>query len=113
MPEMMRIFDAAEPSLIVGERNQTTVPTQALYLMNSPFISNQAASMGKLVMGKTNNNDDRIKFAYELAFSRLATNNEIYKANEFLNKVSNNSPNQQWSIFCQALLASAEFRYVD
>ena len=113
MPEMMRIFDAAEPSLIVGKRNQTTVPTQALYLMNSPFISNQAASMGKLVMGKTNNNDDRIQFAYELAFSRLATNNEINKANEFLNKVSNNSPNQQWSIFCQALLASAEFRYVD
>ena len=114
MPEMMRIFDAAEPSLIVGKRNQTTVPTQALYLMNSHFINTQAASMARRVTSNTENKDERIKFAYKLAFSRLATNDEIFNAKEFLNELSvKKNTNEKWSVFCQALLASAEFRYVD
>ena len=114
LPEMMRIFDAAEPSLIVGKRNQTTVPTQALYLMNSQFINNQAANMARRVANNAKNKDDRIKFAYNLAFSRLATIEEISNAKEFLNKLSlNKNTNEQWAMLCQALLASAEFRYIE
>ena len=114
LPEMMRIFDAAEPSLIVGKRNQTTVPTQALYLMNSQFINNQAANMARRVANNAKNKDDRIKFAYNLAFSRLATIEEISNAKEFLNKLSlNKNTNEQWTLLCQALLASAEFRYIE
>ena len=114
LPEMMRIFDAAEPSLIVGKRNQTTVPTQALYLMNSQFINNQAANMARRVANNAKNKDDRIKFAYNLAFSRLATIEEISNAKEFLNKLSlNKNTNEQWALLCQALLASAEFRYIE
>ena len=111
---MMRIFDAAEPSLIVGKRNQTTVPTQALYLMNSQFINNQAANMARRVANNAKNKDDRIKFAYNLAFSRLATIEEISNAKAFLNKLSlNKNTNEQWAMLCQALLASAEFRYIE
>ncbi len=114
LPEMMRIFDAAEPSLIVGKRNQTTVPTKALYLMNSQFINNQAANMARRVANNAKNKDDRIKFAYNLAFSRLATIEEISNAKEFLNKLSlNKNTNEQWAMLCQALLASAEFRYIE
>ena len=37
VPEVLSIFDFAEPSILVGRRNVTTVPTQALYMMNSPL----------------------------------------------------------------------------
>jgi len=114
LPEMMRIFDAAEPSLIVGKRNETTVPTQALYLMNSPFVSTQAIAMAQRVMNRTEKPIERIRLAYELAFARTASDNEVSKAQKFLNEVSEEKDTPgQWAVFCQALLASAEFRYIN
>jgi len=114
LPEMMRIFDVAEPSLIVGKRNKTTVPTQALYLMNNQFVIGQAFNMAKRVMNSTETRRDGIRLAYELAFAREATDDEISKAREFLDSVSEEKDRPgQWTVLCQALLASAEFRYVD
>jgi hypothetical protein len=114
LPEMMRIFDVAEPSLIVGKRNKTTVPTQALYLMNNQFVIGQAFNMAKRVMNSTETRRDGIRLAYELAFAREATDNEVSKAREFLDSVSEEKDRPgQWTVLCQALLASAEFRYID
>ena len=114
LPEMMRIFDVAEPSLIVGKRNKTTVPTQALYLMNNQFVIGQAFNMAKRVMNSTETRRDGIRLAYELAFAREATDNEMSKAREFLDSVSEEKDRPgQWTVLCQALLASAEFRYID
>ena len=114
LPEMMRIFDAAEPSLIVGKRNETTVPTQALYLMNSPFVSGQAVAMARRIMNRTEQPAEGIRLAYELAFARAATDDEVSKAQIFLSEVSEEKDTPgQWAIFCQALLASAEFRYIN
>ena len=83
LPEMMRIFDAAEPSLIVGKRNETTVPTQALYLMNSPFVSGQAVAMARRIMNRSEQPAEGIRLAYELAFARAATDDEVSKAQIF------------------------------
>lgn len=114
LPEMMRIFDAAEPSLIVGKRNETTVPTQALYLMNSPTVAAQANGMARRIMNRTEKTHDRIRLAYELAFARAASDDEVSDAQEFLNNVSEEKDTPgQWAVLCQALLASAEFRYID
>jgi hypothetical protein len=114
LPEMMRLFDTAEPSLIVGKRNETTVPTQALYLMNNPFVIGQAFNMAKRVMDTAEGRPDGIRLAYELAFARAATDDEVSRAHEFLNSVAEEKDRPgQWTVLCQALLASAEFRYID
>jgi hypothetical protein len=114
LPEMMRLFDTAEPSLIVGKRNETTVPTQALYLMNNPFVIGQAFNMAKRVMDTAEGRPDGIRLAYELAFARAATDDEVSRAHEFLNSVAEEKDRPgQWMVLCQALLASAEFRYID
>ena len=42
LPEILQAFDFAEPSILVGQRDVTNVPTQALYLMNSEFVLGQA-----------------------------------------------------------------------
>src|SRR6185312_15622447 len=38
LPEALALFDFAEPSLVIGERATTTVPAQALFLLNNPFV---------------------------------------------------------------------------
>ena len=42
LPAMFEVFDFPEPSETKGRREVTTVPTQALFLMNSPFVLNQS-----------------------------------------------------------------------
>lgn len=46
----LAVFDAANPDLVSGRRPQTTVPTQALYLLNSDFIHARAAKLGALAV---------------------------------------------------------------
>jgi hypothetical protein len=48
LPELVREFDGANPSFSISERSRSTVSTQALALMNSPWVSKraEAASAG-------------------------------------------------------------------
>ena len=77
LPEMMRIFDAAEPSLIVGKRNETTVPTQALYLMNSPFVVEQSAFIAKRAETEAGQGTPAVKRCFELLLGREPSPNEL------------------------------------
>ncbi len=47
LPEILRIFDFPEPSIIGGVRDVTTVPTQALYMMNNEFVVESAAKLAE------------------------------------------------------------------
>ncbi|GIT29568.1 MAG: hypothetical protein Ct9H300mP1_16140 [Planctomycetaceae bacterium] len=50
LPEMLRLFDFAEPSIIVGRREVTTVPAQALFLLNSSFVIEQSDHMARRIL---------------------------------------------------------------
>ena len=41
-PEIFEVFDMADPNMTMGRRNRSTLPTQALYLMNHPFVMKQS-----------------------------------------------------------------------
>jgi hypothetical protein len=123
VPEMLNVFDMADPNLVVGQRDMTTVATQALYMMNSPFVLEQAEKMGRLLL--THNDGDepaRIKMAYERALSRPPTTQERQRAASYLRDYSASvaadgvsaadAELAAWTSFCQTLLSSAEFRYV-
>ena len=47
LPDVLDLFDFAEPSLVTGDRETTNVPVQALYLMNSPFVQARAEGAGR------------------------------------------------------------------
>jgi hypothetical protein len=114
LPESLAIFDVADPSLIVGQREVTTVPAQALFLMNSPFVLDQAKGFAdRLLAAKTLDEAGRIDLAFRLALARTATPQERERVLLFLQNVQG-SQNQAaaWTAFCQNLLASAEFRYL-
>ena len=47
MLPIFEVFDAPNPNLVVGRRSTTNLPTQALFLMNSPFIREQSELTAK------------------------------------------------------------------
>ena len=47
LPDSLQLFDFADPSLMKGKRDVTTVPLQALYLMNSEFVIDQSEAMAR------------------------------------------------------------------
>ncbi|NBV24418.1 MAG: DUF1553 domain-containing protein [Proteobacteria bacterium] len=115
LPEALDLFDFAEPSLVVAAREVTTVPSQALYMLNSPFVYNNAAAMAKRFQGTSADLTERIQTAYLTALSRSPTAAESARAEAYLKAHAaerGGSPESALTTFCQALFASAEFRYV-
>jgi hypothetical protein len=117
--EAMNLFDAADPSLVTGERNNTTVPAQALYLMNNPFVIKQSESAAKKLLAEATTDSERIRAAYRSFFSRSPTEKEMKRAEAFIQEYPQTLSARgffgatpkvaTWTAFCQALFASAEF----
>ncbi|MCA1600817.1 MAG: DUF1549 and DUF1553 domain-containing protein, partial [Acidobacteria bacterium] len=124
LPEVLDLFDFADPSVVVGQRNITNVPAQSLYLMNNPFVIDQAdGTARRLLDAKLGDEADRVQLAHRVCLSRPATQREVAAALEFLQRmekhlvtsVPDRGDRRQavWSSYCQALFGSAEFRYLD
>ena len=120
LPEMLRLFDFAEPSIIVGRRDVTTVPTQALFLLNSKFVLTLSDQMARKLLASENDESARVRQAYRLALSRTPSEAEIAAARGFVDATIASLPDgdeagkqlRAWSGLCQSLLACAEFRYL-
>lgn len=119
VPRSLEVFDFAEQGMITGSRDTTTVPTQALYLLNDPFVQKQAQSLAKLLLEPANVDDvRRIQSAYRLLLARPATAKECDRAQAYLAEYESSASKEAnprlaaWASFCQAILASVEFRYV-
>jgi hypothetical protein len=102
--DLFAIFDYPDPRMLTGRRDQTTVAPQALFLMNSPFVKGQATSLAKRLSSNTDASA-QVRQAYELVFSRPATDAEVRSALEFVRRES-------LETLCHTLLISNEFLYV-
>ena len=117
------MFDFAEPSLVIGKRDVTIVPGQALYFMNSPFVVEQSEQTAKRVASERKSARDRINYLYMLSLGRLPSAAEFKIAEQYINnfvaaardegKGRFGAQSLAFSTFCQSLLASAEFRYIN
>ncbi len=124
VPDVLKLFDFAEPSILVGERPVTTVPTQALYFLNSKIVTSQCDRLAQRLLADDSIGDgERVNLAYQSVLSRNATNPEVERARKYIKNLASEfsgttddvEKRQQiaWSGFCQILFGSAEFRYVD
>ena len=121
LPEALRVFDFAEPSLIVGRRQITTVATQALYLLNDPFVLEQTGAIAQRLIDFSTEVRERIDLAYTLTLGRPATTLERERSLALLQDIGAglNAKNDQerqrvaWATLAQGLIASAEFRYLN
>ena len=84
-PKALEVFDPVEQTLVSGSRDATTVPGQALFLLNSTFVRKQALALaGRLANDSSAGNADRIRTAYRRALGREPTAVELDRANTFL-----------------------------
>jgi hypothetical protein len=61
LPDVLDVFDFAEPSLVTGRRDTTNVPTQALYMLNSEFVWERAAGFAKRLKRQASDTTSRIE----------------------------------------------------
>ena len=110
LANMYRVFDFAVPDMHAPQRYTTTVPQQALFLMNSPFVMEQAQILAKRaeVAGESDP-EQRIQRLYRLIYGRAATATEATLGLRFLDRAGE-SP---WEKYAQVLLEANEFAFVD
>jgi hypothetical protein len=117
---ILQLFDSPEAIQSIGERQMTTVPTQALTLMNSPFVRKQAEQLAKRVRpSATVELPVAVEAVYRTALGRKPTAQEKDRAAAFVLRHAETYGKGESAIarafadFCQALLCSNEFVYVD
>jgi hypothetical protein len=117
VPDALAVFDFAEPGFVTGRREVTNVPEQALYMLNSTMLATAAQKLAERVLTSlpaTATQSQRVRFAYRLVLTRSPTEAEQKAVAEFFARFPNTKPaTSAWTSFCRALLASAEFRYLN
>ena len=103
--ESLALFDMPTGSSVTGQRPQTTVPAQSLYLLNSPYVA-ELAGLAALRLSKERPGDEshRVTLAYERILNRAPSAAEIASALDFVR-----SHSKGWSALCQSLWCSYEF----
>ena len=104
------VFDVPDGMQSRGVRELTTVPTQALMLMNNQFVRDQAAHFANRIRKAVGNDNLKhiVEEAYWLALSRSPTDEELSSSVELLS-----TEGQSLENFCHILFTLNEFCYVD
>ena len=85
LPGLFRVFDYPNPDTSSAQRFATTVPQQALYLMNSAFVQEQArATMKRADIAIATTEAEKIRALYRALLQRHPDANEVKLAKEFL-----------------------------
>ncbi len=122
IPEQLRLFDFPEPSNVQGLRDSNTTPTQSLFLMNSEFAIRVAGSFADRLLGdRTLESDhDRVRAAHLLCFAAAPSSEQLQRDVDFIGEMlgRNDSGDADrrrvaWTTYCQTLVASAKFRFID
>jgi len=117
-PDRVRsFFDFVDPAQIAGQRPQTVVPTQALFLLNNDLLRKRAGALAKNITKKLSERDARLDDLWLRTLGRPITAEEHSDATRFLEKIEplfKGRPSAEllaWVELCHSLLASNQFIY--
>lgn len=119
MLELFEAFDMADQNAVSGRRNSSTVAPQALYMLNAPFVQDQAHFAAERALADESLSDDpRIERAFQEALGRDPTDNERRIALTAVTvptdaKDAAAERLAAWERLYQALFGCLDFRYVD
>ncbi len=104
--EVFGVFDCPDGGQAIPNRNQSTTALQALNMLNSQFVIEQAGFLAdRLAAEAGEDTESQILRAYDLAFSRSPNDLEMKDACELANQYG-------LAAFCRALLNANEFLFV-
>ena len=114
LPGTFRVFDVASPDTHSPQRYQTTVPQQALFLLNSPFVQEQAKALAaRSEVAAAPTAAAKVNALYRAALGRNPTAQEMTLATEFVTDDDPKAAFGRWPQLAQVLLLSNEFAFVD
>ena len=130
LEDFFSTFDYVDPGVSLEKRPSTTVPHQALFLMNHRLATHAAWRFADRLKRATDDDSQRIKLAFVIAIGRQPTTDEYFAATSFVHTLRSSPPVAQgnskvdatnsnglhddpWFSFCRALLLTNEFIYVD
>ena len=111
--EVMEAFDVANPNVVSGRRSETTLPTQALYLMNSPFVNAEAERAGERIIRSGVSDAERVRLVYRLALGREPSAVEVDVVMKFMEESKTGQKSRAWSALVHSLFGSVDFRHLD
>jgi hypothetical protein len=119
----LAIFDGPDTNVTTDTRPSSTVPLQALYLRNNPFVAEQGRALARRLIAGARDGDARIERAYALAWGRPPVFGERDRARSFVSEcraaaaAAGAPPEAQeaeaWTSLARVLLAANPFLYID
>lgn len=122
MSPMKLAFDAPVPLSTTGRRNRSNVPAQALIMMNSPFVNQQAKVWAERLTKKKQTIQARVETIYLEGLGRPPLESEIDKAIEFLTSLANDLEIKEadasgsvelWQEYCHIVFNLKEFIFLN
>ena len=110
--DLFELFDFPDPGTVNGNRADSTIAPQALYLMNSPLVLRATESMAEALLKEGDlTNAQRVQRLYAQVFNRPPTVKETQRAVVFINNFAQDRL-ASWQALSQALVSSNEFLYL-
>lgn len=115
----LSLFDSPDTNVTTDVRTSSTVPTQALYLLNSETLTTIADSFATKLVNERSSDADRIASAFEICFARAASETDVEQGLQYLERVKTRLTNQSdashlaWQSYARMMLVSNAFFYVD
>jgi Protein of unknown function (DUF1553)/Protein of unknown function (DUF1549)/Planctomycete cytochrome C len=119
----LALFDGPDTNASTDARPVSTVPLQALYLMNNPFVLEQAGTWARRLTAGSCSPRTRIERAFQTAWGRPPEPDELERTLGFVQAYrdrtaaigtpSDSAELDAWTSLATVMLTSNEFLYVD
>jgi hypothetical protein len=114
LPAVFRTFDFPIPDQCNERRSQTSVPQQALFNLNSPFVMEQAKALSNLPLVVSGTAwKPRVVALYRRILGRSPNSRELQLANDFIVNGTLDSAQNPIELLSHVLLMSNEFVFLD
>ena len=111
--DMLMQFDYPDANVHAAKRSATTTAVQKLFVLNNPFMVEQAKRLAKRVAGEgVAASAEQVQTIYSILYSRQPSAAELDLALGFL-QLPAESQLTRWEQYSHALLAANEMRYID
>lgn len=112
--DLFRLFDFPDAKRHAESRLPTTTPLQHLYLLNSPFLQQQAEAVVQTVLSHSTTSTEEIaRNIFRQILLRDPTSEELTEAFNLVQSEAGAVRQENWSILAHSLLATNEFMYVE
>jgi len=119
----LALFDGTDPNTTTAARMTTTVPTQALFFLNDPFVHAKAEQWASRLLASSTDENQRVELAWRRALGHAPSEADAADARQFLTAYrqelsamhieANQVETRAWAAYLRTLIGSNEFLHVE